>query len=387
MARTKDVATFDTRTFRLTVDAMKARGERVHDAGEQVFKETGRLDPMVDVFGKVRLSHNAMIREGDVCRLVNGPKIPLLFGTDGTGSMGENVAKAFFAMGNIDAMLAGIRGRYQMDISFAVLQDVVDPHPPYQMAEFESDNRAVDHVRMLIPDKQGGDEIEDYDLGLWYVGNAVDTDIVRYGLKGYYFVVADQIGRGVVTSDGVNRYLGHKMQGNRISTRNICRDLLSKWHLYYVQVGSGRGGVRDSTTDWWEDKLERGRVVVVPDPDCLAEVQAGLIYVTETLQPTEAGLIEFLLAGGANRRISQREAREVWGWLQDAGQYFGAQARLPGYLDIPKPGDVFVHYRHVWPIGHPRANENITPGEAPVTPITPTPSTPSASKPIDWSKF
>lgn len=154
--------------------------------------------------------------------------------------------------------------------------------------------------------------------------------------------------------------------------------------MFYVHVGSGGGGSHDFATDWWQDKLGSGRVVVVPDPDLLAEVQAGLIYATETAEPTEAGLFEFLAAGGSNKKATKKVADEVWGWIAEAGVPFGAQTKLPGYADIPLPGAVFTHYRHQWPEGHSRYAENVIPAEPAVA--DPSPDAPKSEKP-DWGRF
>lgn len=376
---TKHTATFDSAAYKKTVDEMRSRGESAHAKGEQTFRETGKLDPMVDVFGKLRVSRNAMVKDGDAARLVHGPKLPILFAMDGTGSMGEEVAKALYAMGRMNGLLEGLRVHYQTDLSYAVMQDVCDRHPPYQMAEFESDQRIAEHIRLLVPDKGGGDETEDYDLGFGYVDLAVETDISgHYGLKGHFQIVADEIGRGAIYPDGVQRYLGHTLQ-SEVSTRDICRRLLKKWHLFYIQVLG-----KPHATSWWTERLGKGRVIPCPDTDLLAELQAGLIYVVETAHPSQSGLSEFLLDGGANRRISQSEVSEVWHWLQVAREHFGAQTLLSGYADLPKPGDVFSHYRDPWPIGHPRFAENPSQGGKPAEVV---PETAQTSGEPDWSRF
>jgi hypothetical protein len=340
---------------------------------------------MVNVFEVRRASRNAMIKDGAAAVLTNGIKLPIVSATDGTGSMGENVAKAFHGMGRMDAMLGRLRGRYQTDLSFAVMQDVDDHHPVYQMSQWESDNRAAEHIRLLLPDKDGGDATEDYDIGLWYLLNCTDVDIVRYGLKGYIFVVGDQIGRGHVTDSKIFTHLGHTMQGKRSSTGDMCQALLKLWHVFYVQVGSGGGGgYRNETTSWWHERLGQDRVVIVPEPDLLAEVQAGLLYVTETCNPTKEGLISFLKADGANKEVSDAEANQVWQWITEARVPFGEQVKLPGYGDIPMPGAKFAHYRHTWPIGHARFGENVTPIDTDTSP-TLTDGKPKTG--IDWSKF
>lgn len=348
----------------------------VHDEGEKIFISTGKLDQCVNISGVKRVSRNAFIKnDNGTCTLVRGIKLPNISQTDGTGSMGGNVAKAFYAMGKIYGLLGLFSNRYQIDLSVSVVQDVQDKHPVVQMAEFESDNRAAEHVQKLVPDKDGGDATEDYDIGLKYVDDQVDTDIVRYGLKGYYFLILDNVGRGEVRSSSIEQHLGYKMQSASVKTRTICESLLTKWHLFCIQVGGS-----SSTTSWWEDKIGEGRVIVIDDADLLAEIQAGLVYVSETINPTESGLYEFLIAGDTNNKVGKCDAHTVWNWLKQASQHFEAQIKLPGYNQIPMPGDVFDNYRDVWPIGH---TDKITPESVPEKEKP----TENGGTKINWNKF
>lgn len=383
-----DTATFNTRAHAETVESMRLRREGVHDKGARIYAETGELDPNVNIFGKFRLSHNSFTpADGGQALLKNGIALPTFSGFDGTGSMGENAGKAFNAIPVIDTMLNPLRTRYHIQIASGVWQDVVDRHPVIQMSQFESDNRIAEQIRSLVPDHNGGDPTEDYDLGLAYLLLATDTDIFNfYGLKGYSFIVADQIGRGNVTPTGVKRYLGHTLQSTT-TTRDLCRQLLRKWHLFYIQVASEGYVPHSETTSWWTDKLGSGRVVIVPNPDLLAEVQAGLMYVTETQAPTMDGFVRFITIEGANKRLDSGDAKEIWSWLQTAKMHFGAQAKLPGYSDIPMPGNLFAHFRHAWPIGHSRAGENVTPEGNPELPPSSGKKPGKSGAGLDWSRF
>lgn len=119
------------------------------------------------------------------------------------------------------------------------------------------------------------------------------------------------------------------------------------------------------TTHWWSDVLGSGRAVPVEEPKLLAHIRAGLVYVTEaTNNPTRQGLSEFLFGSSQEDRLDAYSLDKVWSSLNAAEEHFSAQAKLPGYQDIPRPGDVFAHFRHAWPIGHPRQSENVTPIEA-----------------------
>lgn len=375
----RDTGYFSADVHHETVSAMKSRGERVHDKAEEVYQQTGQLDPNVAVKYSIRESRNAFTRnaDGKTCTLSCGIKLPIITCTDGTASMGENVAKAFESMEELFGMLNQLKGRYHVDLSEAVVQDVGDRHDVFQMAQFESDNRAAEHVRLLYPDKNGLDWPEDYDLGLCYVDQAVRTDIVQYGLKGYFFIIADAIGRDFVTPELAWEKFGLKIQGNQ-STRSICQSLLKKWHVYFIQVKN------DSTChDWWSERLGRNRIVSIPRPSghLLAQIEAGLIYVTENSQPSLEGLKKFLSFGSQETE----DVRVVWEYLQSVRDHFGDQARLSGYKNIPNPGDIFAHYRDPWPIGHPRANENPSQSESSPS-VETSPADPTIDE-IPWDRL
>lgn len=380
-----DTSTFNTERYTRSVEDMKARKEEVHDKGREIYRKTKRMDPLVDVKNKMRLSHNSFKKVGDKAILVNGIALPIYSAFDGTGSMGEMAGIAHGAMGDIMAMLNGIRHRYNPQLATSVVQDVQDEHPVLQMSQFETDERVAEQIRLLIPDHDGGDGTEDYQLALAYLMLAVDTDINNfYGLKGYGFIVGDQIGRDTVPNksdyadDDVLKFLGVKMQ-SKMKTKAVAKEVLKKWHMFYIAVG--RGG---HVVDWWLDKLGAGRVVVCPDPHKLAEVQAALVYATETEQPTPEGLFEFLKAGGSNKKVTKKVADEVWSWIVEAGVEFGAQTKLAGYADIPLPGAEFEHFRHQWPVGHARFAENVIPVEPEV--VVPTGSSPKSEKP-NWEAW
>ena len=375
-----DTSTFNTERYTRTVSEMKSRGEEVHTKGREIYRKTKRMDPLVDVKGTLRLSHNSFKKSDDgKAILVNGVALPIWSAFDATGSMGELAGIAHAAMGNIMAMLNGIRYCYNPQLSSSVIQDVGDEHPVYQMAQFETDERVAEQIRLLIPDGDGGDSTEDYQLALAYLMLAVDTDIFNfYNLKGYGFVVGDEIGRTSATVDDVKQHLGHTLQKS-MTTKAVAKEVLKKWHLFYILVKGSSG-----TRSWWLDKLGAGRVVVCDNPSLLAEVQAGLVYVTETEQPTVEGLYEFLKAGGSNKKATKKIAEEIWGWITEAGVEFGAQTKLAGYADIPLPGAVFEHYRHQWPVGHARFAENVVPVEPAV--VDPSTHGPKSER-VDWNKF
>ena len=376
--------TFDSGAYTRMAEEIARKGERVGDRGRQEFRQTGQLHELVQVFGKSRVSRNSFenLPDGRV-KLTRGPSNPVAYVYDGTGSMGGNVAVAFNSVGRQNAMLTAGLPRYFFQIASGVVQDVADTHPVFQLSQFEADHRIAEQLNLLIPDMGGGDATEDYDLALWWMSQQVETDLYQhYGLKGHLQLVADEIGRSIVQPSQVRQHLGFEIQ-SQLTTSAVCRALLSKWHAFYLNVGSdGRQPAR-RVTSWWTERLGNGRVIEITDVNLLAEAQAGLIYALETAQPTERGLAEFLAAGGQNRHASRGDVSQVWRWLLAAQQHFGAQTRLPGHSQLPIAGQDFAHYRDPWPEGHVRFGEN--PSQQHTQPNADEPD--SAEAGIDWNAF
>lgn len=373
MSRPDDVKTFDAVSYRAAVREMRSRGEDVYATGRRHLQETGTLHPYVDVT-KNRGSHNAMVpgEEPGTHVLVNGIALPIINMFDGTGSTSYWLDAFFHAAERQYDLLDGIRTRYNTQMASSVVQDVTDRTPVVQLSQFESDERVAEQVRFLQPWSHGGDAPEDYDLGL-AAGLYVYADLwTYYGLKGYFTLTADEIGRGFVTEANVSRHLGQSLTtiqgGNPMNTQELCQRLMDKWHVFLLQVPSNGGYMHPHTTQWWNEVLGPGRVILVDNPDLLAEVRAALVYVTEAEVPTKQGLARFMQNGNTSY-VKADQLDKIWKMIQVAKEHFSAQAKLPGYQDIPRPGDIFAHYRDPWPIGHPRQSENPVYEEVETSPL------------------
>lgn len=404
MARSSDTVTYSASLTNRELAEMRKRREEVHDKGRRTVEETGRLDPLVDLINwadeggvrTFRVSRNSLREVRGKFVLANGYAQPIIVGSDFTGSMGDNLAMTLKAMNRVDGMLGILRKEFGFNTQLACAgaQDIDDPSPVAQMGRFETGNQFVDQIRLLVPDKKGGDETEDYQVLFAYVLLATQLDLFRfYGLKGYFFFMADQICREKLSATLMQERTRHELQGGSMSTEAVVKALLKEWHLFYLNVGSGGHKPRTDVNLWWEKLGLGNRVVVVPNAEYLAETQAALLYVCEHEEPTRGDVVEFLVEGGrGNDPISPRGAEEVWSWIEQAGVEFGAQARLRAKLRVglPQPGDQFEHYRHQWPIGHPLFEKNFIPDDD----LTETPGMADARRlskgkprPFDWGKF
>lgn len=381
MGKDKHTAVFDAGAYREAVAGMRKRHENVHDEGERVLRETGRLHPDADIFGKTRVSHNSMLQEAGGFRLVNGIALPFANIFDGTASTHQYLEAFFYAAERQYLLLAGIRPRYNVQLMTAVVNDRYNVKtngiPVVSGTQFETDERSAKQVRLLMPASMGNDTpTEDYPLALAFFMLGMDLDIPRYNLRGILTLTADEIGHEPVYAEDVQTYLGHRMDRNQMSTSSICQRLIDVWHLFFLQVPTHNGAMLAETTQWWRERMGADRVIRIYDPALLAEARAGLAYVLETLDPTAEGLAEFLNRG-LDKPIDRDNIRTIWKWLQEVEGHFGDQARLPGYDQIPMPGALFANLRDTRPIDDPQSQSDSS-----------LPASPPAAKPtIDWGKL
>ncbi len=368
MGDTRHTRQLDPDLYRATVSAMRSANEDVFAEAKKVKEATGNLHPNVDIFGKpARVSRNAL-QPGDDGNSVlsQGISLPVLSMFDTTGSTSHWLENFFHTAERQYMLLDGVRTRYNPQFATGAVCDTfnVKAHgiPVVEVTQFESNNESADQVRLILPASMGNDSTtEDYQLGLYYA-TLINADIWElYGLKGYFTLALDEIGREPVRRSDVKKYLGKEGDFPELTVEEIAEKLLEHWHLFILQVPTGySGGMLEETHRWWSRRIGQGRVIQVEEPKLLADVRAALIYATEAEKPSFKGFTKFMQAG-RDIKLNTADLNQVWRMIQPAEEYFSAQANLPGYDEIPLPGSIFSHYRHAWPIDHPRAGENVTP--------------------------
>lgn len=320
--------------------------------GEQRARAGRGLDPLVDPsqYDVIRGSNNLLVPEGDKFILKFGSAIPVETDLDTTGSMGGNVEVAFKVLPKVQNLLVQGEGavlrRYHTQIATGVIQDKQDRFP-YQRSMFEPDNEVERQMGLLVPERNGYDSIEDYQLGLFAAAYLTKASITNYGLRGYYFVVGDEIGRDRLERSVLEKVFGSaalekafgKVPQNLPSTIEIAKKLLQNWHGFFLQVGSD-----DRTTEWWENLFGSERVIRLPRTEDIAEVQACIIGLTE-------GVLDLQTAAEFLRKAKVSKEKSV-GIIEAVSRIpIGLQTTFPNFDKIPAVGAKFASRENIWPIG------------------------------------
>lgn len=342
----RDKGSFSSDRYVTAAKEAKAAGSATH-RGEQRAREGRGLDPLVDPkgFKGIRQALNLLVPDDDGFVLSAGAAMPVKTDLDTTGSMGGNVEIAFTALPKALHLFAqgpgAVLKRYHVQIATGLVQDVSDQFP-YEVSQFEPDNEIDRQMSLLVPNKGGGDSIEDYQLGLFSTARLTETSINAYGLKGYYFAVGDERGRDEVRPSLLKQIFGEEPINLKSSqpTQEVGRELLERWHGFFLQVGDS-----SHTTDWWSRVFAKERVVILPQTEDLVLVQAAIIGLTEGVLDLQS-VEDFLRTEGkATKAKANQIVRAV------AHIPIGEQAKLPNFDRIPLAGARFASRDDIWPIG------------------------------------
>lgn len=335
---------FSSSVHEETTRVIETKSERVTAPAEQMHREGKGLHITVDprTHGGYREAVNLMMAKENLWLLPRGIAMPVKNDFDGTGSMHGNIALAFKALPRSQKLLIalGLLGRYHGQFSSGVIQDDSDCYP-YQTSEFESDNRMADQMRYLMAEAQGGDAPEEYQYSLWYMANRIKSTIWEYGLKGYYFITGDEIGRDSLngSSYGFKKAFGSIDGVQSISVENLGKDVLKKWHAFFLQVDRD-----ESVTDYWQKVLGSERVIILPRTEFLPEIQAAVTGLTEgilELQTLEDYLVE-------TAKVSSMYAQKICNAVSNIP--VRAQAKLPNFNKIPLAGSIFAKATDLYPM-------------------------------------
>jgi len=384
MAREKDTFTREAHT--------KAKKLHVPDSGpatakaEQQACSTGTLHQLVDPkgYGVIRRSLPRFVQRSDgLWELTNGPPMPMETRVDTTGSMGGNVEVAIRVLPDAFELCSGVLPGWDLQMAtgiFGDVQDVPSGQPDSVRGRFTlcrpqfemTAEKIVEQLTLMVPLKQGGDNPEDPQYGLFGGAYLTSAYVSRIGLLGYDFTVSDAPGRNRLDRNFLRCIFGEEVfamvaeNGHNINPSNlpttteVVTDLLRRAHAFFLQVGDSR-----ETTRFWEPVFGPDRVVMLPTTELLPHVQAVIIGLTEgTLGLGDVK--EFLQRANVCSSDATSITRAV------ANIPIGAQAAFPNFAKRPKKGDLYKGKTDTWPIdpnevvAEISGDEQGTPGDGPI---------------------
>lgn len=354
-------STFSETTYKRVATEVKDDGGSATKKGEQRHKEGKGLHELVDPkgYGVIRRSYGPFEAKGKRFILVRGVAMLIEMELDTTGSMGGNVDLAFRSLPKTYNLLAkgpkAPLSRYDVQMITAIFGDVTDNYILCR-SQAEMDEQIAEQMRLMVPEKQGGDGTEDPHYGLFGAAYLTHTHLQRYELKHYHFMATDADSRQKFSVSNLKRVFGEEVfdkvreNGYDINEKQlpelkqVVSDLLTRAHAFMLQIKSD-----SSVTNFWKGIYGNDRVIILEDTKYLPEVQAAIIGLTEgtlDLQNLEAFLV-------SEAKLSNSVASTIVRAVSKIP--IGAQAALENFSKLPVAGDVFADKNDLWPINSDEA--------------------------------
>lgn len=230
---------------------------------------------------------------------------PILLGMDVTGSMG-NIAE-YLAKDGIGLLVGEILERKPVahpHVAFCAIGDAIaGDKAPFQVSQFEADNRIDQMVENLWVEKRGGgNSSESYDLPWLFASRMVESDAWdKRQQKGYVFTYGDEPAPHFKYGSGtLARVFGDRFQGP-IRTSQMLKEAQEKFRIFHVIIEQGNSGRSSTTKRTWQKLLG-------PNALFLDDYKALPALIVATMAFAEGQSKDEALSGSKNFRASVERA-------------------------------------------------------------------------------
>jgi hypothetical protein len=191
----------------------------------------------------------------------------VIISLDVTGSMGQVVRGIHANLPQLHELLLGHKYLEHPQVCFAAVGDAFTDKVPFQIGQFESDNRMdQDLEHMVLEGNGGGQNHESYELVLYAAARHTATDCWdKRHRKGYLFIIGDELAYPAARADQVRAVLGGGTESN-IPLADLVAEATRRWHVYFVIPGGAEHGHDPALVRFWADLLGRERVLALADP-------------------------------------------------------------------------------------------------------------------------
>lgn len=245
------------------------------------------------------LNPNGVIREScDSDEHPNSVAVAVLF--DVTGSMGH--IPVVFQQKLPGLMSLILTKGYLTDphILVAGIGDATCDRVPFQVSQFESDNRIDEQIsNLFLEGGGGGQKTESYELGMYFMARRTKLDCYeKRGKRAYCFMLGDEMYYPKVSRKYVQSVLGDNIQED-IPTAEIAKELQQRYETYFIiPTMASHGRDRDVHEAW--TKLFSQNVIRLDDEHAVAETIATQIGINEGIVDYEDAIDNLRDVSGAN---------------------------------------------------------------------------------------
>lgn len=232
---------WSSNAYRNTVSSMGFKSSAAIMDGNigQSFSAT-ELNPLLNPYGVIR----------ECLDTEEHPEtIPVMLCMDCTGSMGQSLKNCF---AQLDATITQLLKKFKdIEICIAGIGDFAYDKAPFQLSQYESDNRILDHLLAIWQERGGGANKWESYTAAWYAGlYHTKLDCWKRNKKGIIISLGDEGVNPYLPKIAVNRVFGDNIQAD-IDTEELLKLANEKFDIYHIAVTD-----KESSYDYHKDTIE-----------------------------------------------------------------------------------------------------------------------------------
>jgi hypothetical protein len=209
--------------------------------------------------------------------------VPVMVFFDVTGSMGVIPQKLQeHKLGHLMEYLIGRGGIAHPQVLTGAIGDATIDRVPFQISQFEADNRIDEQLRQLFLESGGGGQkSESYCLAFYAAARKTATDAwEKRGKKGYLVTIGDEMSWPLKAKQ-VESIFGDKIQERQLEVADLIREAEERWEIIHVIPREDSGHGKDPEVHQFWRELLGERVLIIDSIDNICELIAAQIALME----------------------------------------------------------------------------------------------------------
>lgn len=230
--------------------------------------------------------------------------LPIAVIFDVTGSMGQIPRTLQKKLPKLMDVILDKSGVEDPQVLVGAVGDSHSDKFPFQVGQFESDNRFDEQLRNIIIEGGGGGQVmESYALAYRFAADHTATDsFEKRGKKGYFFTMGDEAPWPTVTKAEVKRIFGLTVEADE-SVASLIKRAEEKWEIFHLCAMDGSYPNNQKIHSQWE-KLLGERYVKVADSSMICEIIAGIVHMLESAYDARRVVEDIGLTGKAAATVA-----------------------------------------------------------------------------------
>jgi hypothetical protein len=217
---------------------------------------------------------------------------------DVTGSMSTVPQIYQKNLGKLMSFLIMKGGIEHPQIQIGAIGDTNSDEFPYQVGQFESDNKIDEQLRKIILEGGGGGQVhESYALTFFMASQLISIDCFeKRGKKGYLFISGDEMPYEKLTRNEINRIFALNEEKD-YSMQELVDMASEKYEIYFILPSMTSYYNDPRITNAWKKYLGE-RVLKLDQPAAICELIASIIALNEGCNQND--VVKGLKYAGAN---------------------------------------------------------------------------------------